>query len=134
MKLHGEEIIKKSSAVPCGPRASAYILRANIGDKIVEHELTEGEYLIGASSEADIQLVDPEEYISRKHAKLIVRDGEIFIIDQDSRNGTFINNRRIEPNTEDKIELSDKVSLADTMLEFEAAPQDFNTDISTINQ
>ena len=115
LKLHGEEMLRKPG----------YVLRVSLGDKIVERELTEGEYLIGASPEADIQLVDQEGFISREHAQLIVRDGEIFMIDQGSKNGTFINGHRIESNTEVKIELNDKVSLADTILEFEAVPQDF---------
>ena len=107
--LHGEEMLK-----PFG-----YILKVRIEDKTEERQLTEGEYLLGSSPQAEIRLADTNGYISRQHAKLIIRRRELFILDLNSTNGTFINERRIPPDTEVKINPSDKVSLADTMVEFE---------------
>jgi pSer/pThr/pTyr-binding forkhead associated (FHA) protein len=48
-----------------------------------------GMVLIGRGPEADISL--ETEAASRKHARLIVTDGRVHIIDLDSHNGTQVN-------------------------------------------
>jgi hypothetical protein len=54
----------------------------------VEHEL-----LIGRSSRCDVVLSDPT--ISRRHARLIFRDGRWVVQDLASTNGTILNGRRV---------------------------------------
>lgn len=49
---------------------------------------------IGRSPDCGIFLDDVT--VSRRHAVLVEREGEIFIEDQGSLNGTFLNRRRIE--------------------------------------
>jgi DNA-binding winged helix-turn-helix (wHTH) protein len=38
--------------------------------------------------------------VSRRHASVVLRDGRVFLRDLDSKNGTFVANRRIESETE----------------------------------
>jgi len=58
------------------------------------------------------------DYISRNkavgkvHAKIISRDGSYYVVDYNSRNGTFINDARINCNTEYEIRNNDRVSFA----------------------
>jgi two-component system, cell cycle response regulator len=53
------------------------------------------ETLIGRGEEADIPLL--EERVSRKHALITVsKEGGVFIEDQESSNGTFVNRARIK--------------------------------------
>jgi hypothetical protein len=54
--------------------------------------------IIGRAPTSDIQLVT--EGISRKHLEVIEKDGEYFVIDFGSTNGTFLNDDRLEPNKE----------------------------------
>jgi two-component system, NtrC family, response regulator AtoC len=54
----------------------------------------DGMLLIGRGAEADIQLAT--ELASRKHARLLVADGVVRIVDLDSHNGTFVNGERLE--------------------------------------
>jgi pSer/pThr/pTyr-binding forkhead associated (FHA) protein len=61
LRIHGEKMVR-----------GAFIIRMRVGDQKVERVIREGEYLVGSSPEADIRIVDPGRYISRRHAKLIV--------------------------------------------------------------
>ena len=59
-------------------------------------ELEIGEYLIGRQDEngenqCDICLPDPDQFISRKHATLLVRPDGCFVRDEHSDNGTYVN-------------------------------------------
>lgn len=52
------------------------------------------EIIIGRSSDLDMVLV--EDMVSRKHAKIVTSNGEIFIQDMGSTNGTFVNGEKVE--------------------------------------
>ncbi len=49
---------------------------------------------IGRSSELDVVLV--EDMVSRRHSKITVRGGELFIQDLGSTNGTFVNGEKVQ--------------------------------------
>jgi hypothetical protein len=72
----------------------ALVVRSG-GGRAGEHFAPRGERTsIGRSPDCDIFLDDVT--VSRRHAVLIQRDGEFFIEDQGSLNGTFLNRHRIE--------------------------------------
>ena len=72
----------------------ALVVRSG-GGRAGEHFTPSGERTtIGRSPDCDIFLDDVT--VSRKHAVLVRRDGDFFIEDQGSLNGTFLNRRRIE--------------------------------------
>ena len=48
---------------------------------------------IGRSKQSGISLHDSE--VSRRHARLAAHDGTLFVEDLESRNGTFLNGRRV---------------------------------------
>lgn len=52
------------------------------------------EIIIGRSSDLDMVLV--EDMVSRKHAKIVTSNGEIYIQDMGSTNGTFVNGEKVE--------------------------------------
>ena len=53
-----------------------------------------GEVVIGRSSELDMVLV--EDMVSRRHAKITVTNGQIFIQDLGSTNGSFVNGEKVK--------------------------------------
>ncbi len=58
------------------------------------HELEPGKvYAIGSREDNDIVLPQPD--VSRRHAKLAVGPGSLRIVDLDSKNGTWIDGRRV---------------------------------------
>lgn len=64
-------------------------------DKVIERVITEKRRVsIGRTSDNDIVL--DNRGVSRKHALIEVNSKDTVIIDNESLNGTFVNNRRIE--------------------------------------
>lgn len=72
--------------------------------------LTDQEHLIGRGSACDIKIgvSDPVPLVSRRHATLKCVDGDWFLIDSGSTNGTFVNGRRI---VEQKLFDEDSIML-----------------------
>jgi DNA-binding winged helix-turn-helix (wHTH) protein len=63
-----------------------------------EFALKDGENLLGREPDAQIRVDHPS--VSRRHAKIVLRAGRAMLEDLDSRNGTFINGRKLEASTE----------------------------------
>jgi hypothetical protein len=77
-----------------GLEGPALVVRAG-GGRAGETFLPAGERTrIGRSPDCDIFLDDVT--VSRNHAVLVERDGEFYVEDQGSLNGTFVNRHRIE--------------------------------------
>ena len=53
-----------------------------------------GPLTIGRSSDNTVVL-ESDEFASARHARIEVREGEAWIFDLESRNGTFVNGRRV---------------------------------------
>ncbi|MCC7140898.1 MAG: SpoIIE family protein phosphatase [Candidatus Eisenbacteria bacterium] len=71
------------------------ILRGAIGAIPIEHPLGIGEHSVGRSAESALKLGDPS--VSREHAKIVVSDAMIEVVDLGSRNGTLINGVKLTP-------------------------------------
>ena len=62
--------------------------------KIMEYYSIDGELTLGRGSGSDIQLKDP--FVSKNHLRIVEDEGEYYIEDQESANGTFLNGERVE--------------------------------------
>lgn len=67
---------------------------------------------LGRDSSADLVLRDPE--VSRRHARFESRNGVVYVDDLGSRNGTFLNGRRIRESIE--VREGDAVDAGTTRL------------------
>ena len=69
------------------------LIYKNSDGKRIVTELTDTPISIGRTAEADIQLAD--EKASRLHCGIRCWDGEYYLKDLNSKNGTYLNNERI---------------------------------------
>jgi diguanylate cyclase (GGDEF)-like protein len=81
------------------------------GDIGKRYPLEKPEMILGRSPKAEIR-VDAEG-ISRKHAKLFLRGGHVYIEDSGSTNGTFVNDQKI---TDTQLHDGDYLKVGDTVL------------------
>jgi hypothetical protein len=97
-----------------GTEGPALVVRSG-GGRAGEHFLPQGERTtIGRSPDCDIFLDDVT--VSRKHAVLVQRDDGLFIEDEGSLNGTFLNRRRIDAPA--RLENGDELQVGKYKLTF----------------
>jgi len=86
----------------------------------------EGEYFIGREDpisgvfpEVDMNPYEGEHYgVSRRHAKLIIDAGLVFIEDLDSTNFTFVDRQKLAPRTPTALSNGDEVRLGKLVLTY----------------
>ena len=79
-----------------------------------EIALGEGENILGRQREALVWIDDPR--VSRKHAVIDVHGSEITLVDQGSKNGTFVNGCRVEGQR--VLQDGDTISVGDATFTF----------------
>ena len=107
------------------PRLRADAERGRLGpvrivvgvDERGAHRTYEGlaPFEIGRDKEAALALPDSE--VSRSHARFELRDGIVFVRDLESRNGTFLNGRRVSEPIE--VRVGDEIDVGTTRLRIE---------------
>ena len=75
-------------------------------------------FSIGKSNSTDYCVVG-NTAVSRKHATILKRDDEFYLIDCKSTNGTFLNETRLQEGEEALLTDGDKITLADEEFEIE---------------
>lgn len=90
-------------------------------DKVIERVVTQNKRItIGRTSNNDIVL--DNKGVSRKHAEIEFGDGSALVIDNESLNGTFVNNRKIN---EEILKNNDRITIGKFNLIYHRdAPQD----------
>lgn len=73
----------------------------------------------GIFPDVDLDADDPEAKVSRRHARIVRRDGQYAIEDLGSTNGTFINRgRRLLPGDRQPLRDGDEIIVGKTFLRF----------------
>lgn len=72
--------------------------------------------------EPDVDLTDddPESYVSRRHAQILRNDDSYVFEDVGSSNGSFVNDKRIQPGVQQMLKDGDKLRLGKTEFVFSA--------------
>lgn len=95
---------KSSPTVTRGEASTGWALKANhsaLANRVFPIKTS---CVIGRSSECDITLA--ASHLSRRHAKMIIKDGQLYIKDLESSNGTYLNGKRV---TEAKVQRGDEL-------------------------
>jgi hypothetical protein len=78
----------------------------------------------GIFPDIDLDAIDPDAKVSRRHAKIIRREGHYLIEDLGSTNGTFINRgRRLLPGSPQRLNDGDEIIVGKTFLRFKIVPK-----------
>ena len=88
-------------------------------------QLRRGELVLGRDKDLADIVISTEEIVSRKHATILF-EADCFYIDDDSRNGTFLNGDRIIKNTRIPLRQNDRITICEN--EFEAVFFDGSTE------
>lgn len=74
----------------------------------------------GIFPDVDLDSDDPEAKVSRRHARITMNDGQHFLEDLGSTNGTFINRgKRLAPGTRQPLNDGDEIIVGKTFLRFQ---------------
>lgn len=77
--------------------------------------------VIGNNSNCHIRFNSP--FVSGYHAELLLLDnGEILLTDKGSRNGTYLNDQRLQPNKDIPVKRGDAIRFADQLLDWQNVP------------
>ena len=74
--------------------------------------IRESEFLIGKSRERVQGVITGNNAVSRVHCKILKQNGNYFIIDMGSSNGTYVDGKRIIPNIPEPIANESRVKIA----------------------
>jgi serine/threonine-protein kinase len=115
------------SGQPTDPSVHAILLIERGNAANTEFPLTAEESNIGRWDadngifpDVDLDAFDPDSKVSRKHARIIRRNGAYFIEDLGSTNGTFVNRgRRLLPGTPQVLNSGDEIIVGKTFLRFQ---------------
>jgi DNA-binding winged helix-turn-helix (wHTH) protein len=88
-------------------------------------ELVNGENLVGRSVECGVRLDSTD--VSRRHARIQVKEDEATIEDLGSTNGTFVNGARVT--TAVKLEDGAQIAFGSTTAQFDASAEEPRTDV-----
>ena len=73
----------------------------------------------GIFPDVDLDSDDPEAKVSRRHARITMNDGNYFLEDLGSTNGTFVNRgKRLPPGTLQRLNDGDEIIVGKTFLRF----------------
>jgi len=94
--------------------AKATFPRLEVGGQ--SKSLSNKNFSIGRDKSNQLIIADPK--VSRFHALVNFEDGEAYIKDTNSSNGTYVNDVQIPPNVKHKLKDGDKIKLGTTVITF----------------
>lgn len=93
------------------------ILRSDTGEVLNEYTLDKAEMSIGRAPNSDV-LLSKDKLTSRRHATILYENGQYFIRDERSANGTFINSQQLEQMVSRQLNDGDQIGIGEHELLF----------------
>ncbi len=89
--------------------------------------------VIGSNSNCHIRFNSP--FVSGYHAELLLLDnGDVLLTDKGSRNGTYLNDQRLQPNKDISVKRGDVIRFADQLLDWQNVPSMPMPDFSKVKE
>jgi predicted component of type VI protein secretion system len=103
--------------------AKAYFISPSTGNvfPVFSNEALLGRFdsVTGQSPEVDLTKEDQSRNISRRHARLVIKDGKFFVAEEiGTMNGTFLNGKKIPTGVLTPIKDGDELTLCRLVLNF----------------
>lgn len=92
-----------------------FIVRSKTSQKIY---ITKDEFVIGSEKESVDYCIEDNPAVSRCHARIVKHENEYFVIDNDSRNHTYLNGVLVESGEENFVPHGAMLRFADEDYEF----------------
>ena len=96
-------------------KISPYLIRVKNNEKI---SINKAMFRIGKERSYVDYFIDDNTYISRGHANILCKDGRCYIVDNNSRNHTYVNGEMITSGNEVELKNGDTIKLANEAFEF----------------
>lgn len=96
-------------------KVQPYLLSKRNNEKI---PLNKPIFRIGRDADFNDYVVENNKFVGHSHCHIITSDGEYFIVDDNSKNRTFVDNAAIQPGVRVKLSHGQTVRLADEEFEF----------------
>jgi pSer/pThr/pTyr-binding forkhead associated (FHA) protein len=80
-----------------------------------QYPVDKSEYRLGRSADNDLRAA-ADDSVSSEHARLRYENGGLFLYDQDSTNGTFLNDQRVT-RTPVMVRPGDRIRLGESVFE-----------------
>ena len=74
--------------------ATAFRLAIELGERTERRPLASGVHVVGSAADCEVTVSHPS--VSRRHARLEVGAGGVTLVELGSRNGTWVDGRRVE--------------------------------------
>ena len=121
--LSSEARAKSPTAGTLQAEALAYFISQSTGNvfPVFSHEALLGRFdsVTGQSPEVDLTKEDQSRNISRRHARVVIKDGKFFIAEEiGTMNGTFLNGKKIPTGVLTPIKDGDELTLCRLVLNF----------------
>lgn len=118
--------INLASSMGSGTRPRAWLVierGRSLGKKFVlgdvESQIGRWDADGGIFPDVDLDSDDPEAKVSRRHARITLREGQYFLEDLGSTNGTFVNRgKRLLPGQLHQLQDGDEIIVGKTFLRF----------------
>jgi CRP-like cAMP-binding protein len=116
-------VVPPSTSGTLQAEAKAYFISPSTGNvfPVFSNEALLGRFdsVTGQSPEVDLTKEDQSRNISRRHARLVVKDGKFFIAEEiGTMNGTFLNGKKLTNGVLTPIKDGDEITLCRLVLNF----------------
>lgn len=109
-------IQEETALLTDSPAPQAYLITGTNGDT-EQHEVTKDSFIIGRSESLSDMPIN-EKAVGRVHAELITRGRDYFIMDKESKNGTYLNHEKLVEKREYKLNSDDILIFANREYRF----------------